>query len=157
MSKLKVGQKAPEFNLPGSDGKTHQLSDYQGKNVVLYFYPKDDTPGWTVQADGFSTAHKDYKNHNAVILGVSMDSLESHDKFIEKFGITYVLLSDEEKTTLQDYGVFEGKDMEENNLRGFHRSTFLIDGKGILRKIYEDVDPKGNPDEVLKDIKAMNE
>ena len=157
MSKLKVGQKAPEFNLPGSDGKTHQLSDYQGKNVVLYFYPKDDTPGWTVQAGGFSAAHKDYEDHNTVILGVSMDSLESHDKFIEKFGITYVLLSDEEKTTLQDYGVFEGKDMEENNLKGFQRSTFLIDGKGILRQIYEDVDPEGNPEEVLKDIKDMEE
>lgn len=83
--------------------------------------------------------------------------MESHDEFIKKFGITYVLLSDEEKTTLKDYGVFEGKDLEEDNLKGFHRSTFLIDEKGILRKIYEDVDPEGNPAEVLKDIKDMAE
>lgn len=157
MSKLKVGQKAPDFNLPGSDGKNHKLSEYQGKNVILYFYPKDDTPGWTVQADGFSTAHKDYENLNAVILGVSKDSLADHDAFIKKFGITYVLLADEEKTTLQDYGVFEGKALEEDNLEGFHRSTFLIDENGVLQKIYEDVDPKVNPDEVLKDFKAMQE
>ena len=83
--------------------------------------------------------------------------MADHDAFIKKFGITYVLLADEEKTTLQDYGVFEGKALEEDNLEGFHRSTFLIDENGVLQKIYEDVDPKVNPEEVLNDLKAMQE
>lgn len=145
---LKEGQKAPDFTLPGSDGKDHRLSDYQGKSVILYFYPKDNTPGCNIEAKGFTNTHEEYHNLNAVVLGVSRDSLASHDKFIDKLGIPFVLLSDEEGKTAEAYDAVTGI------TKGFKRSTFLIDEEGKVRRIYEKVKPDNHAEEILEELRG---
>lgn len=145
---LKEGQKAPEFTLPGSDGKEHRLADYAGKSVILYFYPKDNTPGCTVEARGFTESHAAYQNVNAVVLGVSRDSLASHDKFTDKLDIPFVLLSDEEGQTAEAYGVLK------EGSKSFQRSTFLIDETGHIRKIYDKVKPERHAEEILEELAA---
>ena len=150
MPELKEGSKAPEFTLPSSAGKEISLKDYKGKNrVVLYFYPKDDTPGCTVEACAFRDNLKKIQNTDAVVLGVSPDDAKSHDKFIEKFKLPFTLLSDTEKKVCNAYGVWVKKSMYGKEYMGVARSTFIIGKDGKIEKIYEKVKPEGHAEEVL--------
>lgn len=156
MSDLKVGAKAPAFNLPASNGKNVSLEEFKGKkNVVLYFYPKDDTPGCTVEACGLRDRIKDIQNQGAVVLGVSPDSVASHQKFIEKFKLSFLLLSDEQKTTCTDYGVWVEKSMYGKKYMGVTRSTFIINKEGKIAKVFEKVTPQGHETEVLTVLKDL--
>ena len=149
-SKLKEGQVAPQFNLTASDGKNVSLKNFKGtKRVVLYFYPKDDTPGCTVQACGFRDSIQKIESQDAIILGVSPDGTQSHNKFIEKFKLPFLLLSDENKKTCEDYGVWVQKEMYGKKYMGVARTTFIIGKDGKIEKIYEKVKPDGHNEEVL--------
>lgn len=153
---LTTGDQAPNFTTPSSTGKNISLKDFQGqKNIVLYFYPKDDTPGCTVQACGFRDEIKAIEKLNAVVLGVSPDSLKSHDKFISKFKLPYILLSDEDKKLCQDYGVWVEKSMYGRKYLGVARTTFIIDKKGKIAKIFEKVKPEGHNQEVIEALKGL--
>lgn len=149
---LVENKQAPDFSLEGSDGKRHKLSDYLGKKVVLYFYPKDNTPGCTKEASCFVDNIPTFRNMNTVILGVSRDSLSSHDKFIKKLNIPFILLSDNEQIVCNLYGVLKGKNMYGRKSIGIERSTFIIDENGILIKIYRKVKVDGHIDDILKNI-----
>jgi len=143
------GQKAPDFKLPDASGKTVSLKDLKDKTVILYFYPKDDTPGCTVQACGFRDEYKQFTKKGAVIVGVSPDDAKAHTKFVEKFKLPFVLLSDTEKKTVQDYGVWVEKSMYGKKYMGVARTTFLIkDGK--IAKVYEKVKPEEHAGEILE-------
>ncbi len=156
MKNIKIGQEAPEINLTASNGKTVSLQDYKGKkNVVLYFYPKDDTPGCTVQACGFRDAIKNVEKIDAVVLGVSPDGLLSHQKFIQKFNLPFLLLSDEDKKICQDYGVWVEKSMYGRKYMGVARTTFIIGKDGKIAKIFKKVKPQGHEDEVLEALKSL--
>src|SRR3989338_239909 len=147
---IKEGMKAPEFSLPASSGKEVSLKDYKGKaRVILYFYPKDDTPGCTVEACGFRDAVKRFEKEDAVVLGVSPDGDASHKKFIEKFKLPFILLSDEDKKVCQAYGVWVKKSMYGKEYMGVARTTFVIGKDGRIEKIFEKVKPEGHTDEVL--------
>ncbi len=153
---LKVGDKAPEFSLPTIGGKTISLADYLGsKNVVLYFYPKDDTPGCTKEACSFRDVQGDFDKAGAAILGVSIDSVKSHEKFAEKYHLPFPLLSDEPKTVTNAYGVFKEKSMYGKTFLGVERTTFLIDKQGIIRQIWPKVKVDGHVDEVLEAVKSL--
>ena len=149
------GTKAPDFTLPGSDKKNHSLSDYLGKTVILYFYPKDDTPGCTIEAKGFGENHEKISGHNAVVLGVSRDSLASHDKFIDKFSLPFVLLSDSDEAVCKLYGVLKEKNMFGKIGVGIERTTFIIDQAGQVIKIYQKPKTEGHAEEVLAFIEAL--
>jgi peroxiredoxin Q/BCP len=149
MSELTVGAKAPAFSAPDQSGKTVSLGDFKGKKVVLYFYPKDDTPGCTTQACSFRDEHSVFLKKGAVVLGVSPDSAKSHTKFIEKFSLPFPLLADEDKTIAQAYGVWMEKSMYGKKYMGVERSTFVIDGNGKLAAIYRKVKPAEHIAEVL--------
>ncbi len=156
MSKIKVGNKAPDINLPASNGKNVSLKDFKGKtNVVLYFYPKDDTPGCTTQACAFRDSIKDIAKKETVVLGVSPDPVDKHNKFIEKFQLPFILLSDTEKKTCQNYGVWVEKSMYGRKYMGVARTTFVIDQEGTLVKIFEKVKPKGHNEEVLECLNTL--
>jgi thioredoxin-dependent peroxiredoxin len=150
-----IGQKAPDFDLPASTGGTVSLKSLKGRNVVLYFYPKDDTPGCTVEACEFGKRHGDLKKAGAVVLGVSPDGLESHAKFISKFDLPFALLADEGHKTAEAYGVWVSKTMFANVFMGIQRATFLIDGQGVLRHIWPKVKPEGHASEVLAALKEL--
>ncbi len=150
------GTKAPDFTLPSSNGQTISLKDLKGKNVVVYFYPKDNTPGCTVQACGFRDTHQAIEKHNAVILGVSPDNLKSHDKFIQKFKLPFTLLADEEKKMANDYGVWVEKSMYGRKYMGVTRTTFVIDQKGVIAKIFGKVTPKDHEKEVIEVLKGLS-
>jgi peroxiredoxin Q/BCP len=145
---IKLHEKAPDFKLMGSDGKEHSLSDYRGKKVILYFYPRDNTPGCTLEAESFRDHNDDLLKENAVILGVSRDSLDSHDKFIEKLGLPFVLLADEDSTVCTLYDVLKEKNMYGKKSIGIARSTFIIDEEGNV--IYENrkVKAEGHGEEI---------
>ena len=152
----RIGDKAPEINLTASNGKVISLKDYKDqKNVVLYFYPKDDTPGCTVQACGFRDAIKNVQKVDAVVLGVSPDGISSHQKFIQKFNLPFILLSDEDKKTCQDYGVWVEKSMYGRKYMGVARTTFIIDKTGKIAKIFEKVKPQGHEKEVIEALKSI--
>lgn len=144
--------KAPNFTLPGSDGESHTLSDYIGKNIVLFFYPKDNTPGWTKEAVSFKESLHTLEELNTIVFGISKDSLKSHDKFIEKHKLNYILLSDEEKVVCSLYDVLKEKNMYGKKTIGIERSTFIIDTKGCLVKEFRKVKVDGHVEEVLKYI-----
>lgn len=144
--------KAPNFTLPGSDGKSHTLSDYIGKNIVLFFYPKDSTPGWTKEAISFKESLNTLEELNTIVFGISKDSLKSHDKFIEKHELNYILLSDEEKVVCSLYDVLKEKNMYGKKTIGIERSTFIIDSEGCLVKEFRKVKVDGHVEEVLKYI-----
>jgi thioredoxin-dependent peroxiredoxin len=148
------GQKAPDFNLKASNGETVSLKGLKGKRVVVYFYPKDDTPGCTVEACSFRDNIKKFETKDTVILGVSPDSVESHNKFIEKFKLPFILLSDPEKKMCQDYGVWMEKSMYGKKYMGVARMTFIIDKNGVIEKVYEKVKPDVHTDEVLEYLSA---
>ncbi len=151
---VQVGKKAPEFKLPGSNGEDVSLAGLKGKTVVLYFYPKDDTPGCTREACDFRDAARKYSTAKAVVLGVSPDSLKSHDKFIAKFGLPFTLLSDADHAVAEKYGVWVEKSMYGRNYMGIERSTFVIDPKGLVKAVFRKVKVDGHVDEVLAAVKA---
>ncbi|MBH0171428.1 thioredoxin-dependent thiol peroxidase [Fictibacillus sp. 18YEL24] len=149
---IKTGSKAPDFKLPASNGEEVALTDFKGKNVVLYFYPKDMTPGCTTQACDFRDRHEDFKKRNTVILGVSPDPLARHDKFIEKHGLPFILLADEEHKVAELYDVWKLKKNFGKEYMGIERSTFIIDGEGNIAKEYRKVKVKDHVEEALKFI-----
>lgn len=149
MCDLKEGQKAPDFILPDAQGKSHQLSDYLGNNVVIYFYPKDHTSGCTKEACNFRDDYSIYKNHGIVILGVSPDSEKSHAGFINKHSLPFTLLSDSDKKVLDLYGAWGKKSMYGREYMGVIRKTVLIDSKGFILKIFPKVNVNGHSEEIL--------
>ncbi|MBU5592422.1 peroxiredoxin [Clostridium sp. MSJ-4] len=153
---VKVGELAPDFELIGSDEKKHSLKEYEGKNIVLFFYPKDNTPGCTIEAGDFRDKVEAFKDLNTVILGISRDSLKSHDKFITKLSLSYVLLSDESEEVCNLYGVLKDKNMFGKKVKGIERSTFIIDKNGLLIKEYRKVKVNGHADEVEEFLKTIN-
>ncbi len=151
---LKEGDKAPDFSLPASDGKTVSLKGLAGKKVVLYFYPKDNTSGCTVEACGFRDSDAKLKKAGAVVLGVSADSIASHQKFAGKYSLPFPLLSDEGAKVASAYGAWGEKSLYGRKYMGMFRMTFLIDEKGKLAKIWLKVKPDGHAEEVLTAIKG---
>ena len=152
---LKVGDKAPNFTLPADGGSKLSLAELKGKSVVLYFYPKDDTSGCTAEAIAFSKDSKAFKAAGATVVGVSKDSAASHDKFKAKYELTVTLAADEETKTAAAYGVWVEKSMYGRRYMGMERATFLIDGKGIIRKIWRKVKVPGHAAEVLAAAQAL--
>ncbi len=150
---VEIGLEAPDFSLPASNGKTVSLSDFRGKNVVLYFYPKDMTPGCTTEACDFRDHHDAFAELNAVILGVSPDPVKRHEKFIEKHGLPFLLLADEEHKAAEAYGVWKLKKNFGKEYMGIERSTFIIDKEGRLVKEFRKVKVKGHVEEALAYIK----
>ncbi|WP_294154790.1 peroxiredoxin [uncultured Clostridium sp.] len=150
---LQEGIKAPNFKLMGSDKQEHKLSDYLNKKVILYFYPRDNTPGCSREAQDFKNSIKDFTDNNTVIIGVSRDSLKSHDKFIEKYELPFLLLSDENEDVCNLYGVLKEKTMFGKKCFGIERSTFLIDESGIIKKIYRKVKVAGHIEDLKCSIK----
>ena len=146
---LEIGTKAPEFTLPDKDGNTVSLTDFAGKKVVLYFYPKDNTPGCTRQACAFTGAYQEFRKINAVVIGISKDSVVSHQKFAEKYGLPFILLSDPELTAIQAYGVWQEKKLYGKVSMGVVRSTFVIDENGMIEKVMSKVKPDTNAAEIL--------
>ena len=152
---LKIGQKAPAFALPNQDGKIMKLSDFKGKKVVLYFYPKDDTPGCTKESCAFRDGLDEIHASGAVVLGISGDSVDSHKKFVKKFNLNFPLLSDEKKTVLQAYGVWKEKSLYGRKFMGIERTTFIIDEQGKLDDIFQKVKVDGHLEEVLAELDVM--
>ena len=146
---LEVGMKAPEFTLPDKDGNMVSLADFAGKKVVLYFYPRDNTPGCTRQACAFVSAYEEFKNINAVVIGVSKDSVTSHQKFAEKHGLPFILLSDPERAAIEAYGVWQEKKNYGKVSMGVVRSTFVIDENGVVEKVMPKVKPDTNAAEIM--------
>lgn len=153
---LKVGDTAPDFTLPATGGKTIKLSDYRGKsNVVLYWYPKDMTPGCTAEACSFRDLEQEFMDAGAVILGISPDSIKSHEKFAEKHSLPFTLLADEDKAVSTEYGTYAEKTMYGKTSMGIIRTTFVIDKAGVIRKIWTKVKVDGHVDEVLEYVKTL--
>ncbi|MBP5993399.1 MAG: thioredoxin-dependent thiol peroxidase [Candidatus Moranbacteria bacterium] len=146
---------APDFSLPDQSGVVHTLSSYRGRPVVLYFYPKDDTPGCTLEACSFRDAYARFKRAGIVVLGVSADPVRKHARFAEKYALPFTLLADEEKSVVERYGVWAKKKFMGREYMGILRTTFLIDPKGKIAKIYENVKPEAHADAVLADVKAL--
>jgi peroxiredoxin Q/BCP len=156
MPKPQDGDKAPDFSVLASNGQKLSLKDFRGKkNVILYFYPKDDTPGCTVEACGFRDSIAAIEGQDAVILGVSPDGLASHDKFIKKFGLPFLLLSDEDHKVASVYGVWVEKSMYGRKYMGIERTTFLINKDGKIAKVFEKVKPQGHKEEVMEGLKSL--
>ena len=151
---LEVGTKAPEFTLPDKDGNPVSLTDFAGKKVVLYFYPKDNTPGCTRQACAFAGAYEEFEKINVVVIGVSKDSAASHHKFAEKHGLPFILLSDPELTAIQAYGVWQEKKLYGKVSMGVVRSTFVINENGMIEKAMPKVKPDTNAAEILEYLTA---
>ncbi|MBU3104457.1 peroxiredoxin [Clostridium gasigenes] len=149
---IEVGNLVPNFSLIGSDNNLHSLSDYKGKKVILYFYPRDNTPGCTTEACEFRDNNKQIIDSNTIILGISKDTLASHVKFITKFDLPFILLSDEEKTVCNLFDVLKEKNMYGKKVLGIERSTFLIDENGILIKEYRKVKVKGHVDSIIEEF-----
>lgn len=147
---VKEGEIAPDFRLRADDGKEYTLSSFRGKSVVLYFYPKDDTPGCTVEACGFRDGLQSIAKKNAVVLGVSRDSVDSHRKFRSKFNLNFPLLADTDSKVCESYGVLKEKTMYGRKAIGVVRSTFIIDGTGRISKAISPVSPDGHEKEVLQ-------
>ena len=151
---LTVGEKAPEFTLQDKDGNTVSLSDFAGKKVVVYFYPKDNTPGCTRQACAFAAAYEEFKTLDAVVIGVSKDSAASHQKFAEKHGLPFLLLSDPELQAIQAYGVWQEKKLYGKVSMGVVRTTYVIDEHGVIEKAMPKVKPDTNAADVLSYLQA---
>ena len=147
---LKIGDKAPEFTLQDKNGNDVSLSSFLGKKVVLYFYPKDSTPGCTRQACAFASAYEQFKSNDIVVIGVSKDSVASHVKFADKYSLPFILLSDSERKAIEAYGVWQEKKMCGKVGMGVVRITFIIDEKGNIEKIMDKVKPDTNAQEILE-------
>ena len=146
---LEVGMKAPDFSLLDKDGNTVRLSDFQGKKVVLYFYPKDNTPGCTRQACAFAASYEQFKTQDAAVIGISKDSVASHLKFAQKYDLPFVLLSDPELQAIQAYGVWQEKKLYGKVSMGVVRTTYIINEQGIIEKAMPKVKPDTNAAEIL--------
>lgn len=155
MGKIAVGKTVPDFSLPGTGDKIINLSDFRDKNLVLYFYPRDNTSGCTMEAESFRDSHARFKRLNTEILGVSRDSLKSHEKFRAQYHFKFDLLSDEQEKVCKLFGVIKQKSLYGRKFLGIERSTFLIDATGILRNEWRKVGVKGHADEVLTAVKAL--
>ncbi len=147
---IKEGMKAPEFTLLNKDGAEIKLSDFYGKKVVLYFYPKDSTPGCTKQACAFASAYEDFKSKDVAVIGISKDSVASHIKFAEKYNLPFILLSDPERQAIEAYGVWQEKKMCGKVGMGVVRTTFIIDENGNIEKVMDKVKPDTNAKEILE-------
>jgi peroxiredoxin Q/BCP len=146
---ISEGESVPKFELQDSDGKTVSSANFKGKKHVIYFYPRDFTPGCTIEADEFSNEYKKFQKLGAEIIGISTDDMESHKKFREKMKIPYVLLSDTDSKVCKKFGVWGKKQFMGKEYMGIHRSTFLVNQKGVIFKVFSLVKPKGHADEVL--------
>jgi thioredoxin-dependent peroxiredoxin len=155
VKKIALDKPVPDFELPATGGKAIRLSELKGKNVVLYFYPKDDTPGCTLEGQDFRDRHASFKRAKTVILGVSRDSIKSHESFCEKQGFPFDLLSDADEKLCTLFDVMKMKNMYGKQVRGIERSTFLIDADGVLRREWRKVKVEGHADEVLEAVKAL--
>lgn len=149
---LETGTNAPSFELPDQNGVIHTLDEYRGKKVILYFYPKDQTPGCTSQACGFAQLYPQFLEKDAVVIGISKDSVASHKKFEEKNGLPFTLLSDPELTAIQAYDVWQEKNMYGKKTMGVVRTTYLIDEQGVIKKALGKVKAAENPAQMLKEI-----
>ena len=156
MSKIAVGKKVPDFALPATGGKHVKLSALQGQDVVLYFYPKDDTPGCTLEGKDFRDLHAAFRRKGAVVLGVSRDSLKSHEKFCDKYHLDFDLLSDEDEKLCKRFDVIKMKNMYGKKVRGIERSTFLIGNDGVLRREWRKVKVEGHAAEVLDAVDGVD-
>ncbi|MDD6966851.1 MAG: thioredoxin-dependent thiol peroxidase [Firmicutes bacterium] len=146
---LETGMKAPDFSLLDKDGNTVKLSDFQGKKVVLYFYPKDNTPGCTRQACAFAASYEQFRTQDVVVIGISKDSVASHLKFAQKYDLPFILLSDPELQAIQDYGVWQEKKLYGKVSMGVVRTTFIINEQGIIEKVMPKVKPDTNAADIL--------
>ncbi|MBP6945365.1 thioredoxin-dependent thiol peroxidase [Patescibacteria group bacterium] len=155
MSIPAVGSKAPAWTLLDQDGKEHSSSDYKGQWVVLYFYPKDDTPGCTKEACSFRDHFPKFKKIQATVFGISIDPPKKHTKFIEKFQLPFTLLSDEDKTVVNAYGLWAKKKFMGREYMGTLRMSFIINPEGKIAKVYEKVKPEAHAEEVLADLKEL--
>ena len=151
---LEVGSKAPDFTLPDKDGREVSLRDFKGKRVVLYFYPRDNTPGCTRQACAFASAYEDFKKLDVAVIGISKDSVASHQKFAEKHSLPFVLLSDPDRLAIEAYGVWQEKKNYGKVSMGVVRSTFIIDPEGRIEKVMPKVKPDTNAGEILSYLKG---
>jgi thioredoxin-dependent peroxiredoxin len=151
---LESGDKAPDFTLPTDGGGTVTLSKLKGKKVVLYFYPKDDTSGCTAEACGFRDTFPNFRKIDAAVIGISRDSVASHDKFKKKYELPFTLAADIEGKVTEKYGVWVEKSMYGRKYMGIERATFLVDEKGVVRKVWHKVKVPGHVDEVLAAVKA---
>ena len=149
---LEVGTKAPNFTLPDQNGDLHSLSEYRGKKVILYFYPKDNTPGCTKQACGFAERYPQFIEKGAVVLGISKDSVASHKKFEEKYGLPFTILSDPELVAIQAYDVWQEKKNYGKTYMGVVRTTYLIDEEGKIAKAFDKVKAADNPEQMLGEL-----
>jgi len=149
---LEIGTKAPDFTLPDQNGNMHSLSEYRGKKVILYFYPKDNTAGCTKQACGFAERYPQFTEKGAVVLGVSKDSVASHKKFEEKYGLPFTLLADPELVVIQAYDVWQEKKNYGKTYMGVVRSTYLIDENGKIVKAFDKVKAADNPEQMLGEL-----
>jgi len=155
MSQVQIGNKVPEFKLPATGDQEISLSDLKDQKVVLYFYPKDNTPGCTTEGQGFRDHMRKFKNQNAVVLGVSRDSLKSHENFKEKQCFPFELLSDSEEKLCRMFDVLKEKNMYGKKVMGIERSTFLIDEDGVLRQEWRKVKVDGHVEEILQAVKSL--
>ena len=149
---LEVGTKAPDFTLPDQNGDLHSLSEYKGKKIILYFYPKDNTPGCTKQACGFAERYPQFIEKGAVVLGISKDSVASHKKFEEKYGLPFTLLADPELVAIQAYDVWQEKKNYGKTYMGVVRTTYLIDEEGKIAKAFDKVKAADNPEQMLGEL-----
>lgn len=152
---LQLNEKAPEFSLPDQNGKIHSLLDYKGKWILIYFYPKDDTSGCTIEACSFRDNLPKFLKSDLVVLGISADSIVSHKKFVEKHKLTFTLLADEQKQIVTEYGVWQEKNFMGKKYMGISRASFLINPQGKIVKIYEKVNPIKHAQEVLTDFAQL--
>jgi len=151
---LSEGTKAPEFKLKDSQGKWHKLSDYAGQTIVIYFYPKDDTPGCTKEACSFRDSYQDFRDAGIKVLGISPDTEESHLKFRKKYDLPFVLLSDPDHVVCNLFGVWGIKKNFGREYEGVYRTTFIIDPKGMIKRVFKNVKPSDHSQEVLSAVKA---
>ena len=152
---IEINCAVPDFTLMGSDNQEHKLSQYRGKKVILYFYPRDNTPGCSTEACNFRDSNDVFINKNAIIIGISRDSLKSHTKFIEKFNLPFILLSDEKEEVCNLFNVIKEKNMYGKKVFGIERSTFIINEEGILVKEYRKVKVRDHVSTVLKDLELL--
>ncbi|MDA2936003.1 thioredoxin-dependent thiol peroxidase [Patescibacteria group bacterium AH-259-L05] len=155
MAKLSLGNKAPVFSLLDQNNKKHNLSEYKGTWVLVYFYPRDNTPGCTTEACGIRDTFSQFNKSNAVVLGVSADSVTSHERFANKYNLPFPLLADEDKKAVKAYGVWGKKKFVGKEFMGIKRMSFLIDPDGNIAKIYKTVKPKEHAQQVLNDLKVL--
>ncbi|MGI8905600.1 MAG: thioredoxin-dependent thiol peroxidase [Candidatus Sumerlaeaceae bacterium] len=152
---IEAGEQAPDFTAQASNGRTLSLKNFKGKWVVLYFYPKDDTPGCTREACGFRDNFKRIESLGAVVLGCSPDDLKAHDKFITKYDLPYILLSDPDHAIANGYGVWKSKNMYGKKVMGTERTTFLISPDGIVHKVWQKVKVEAHVDEIMDELKLV--